>query len=72
MWTLKEAYVKCAGTGASLDFKDLNTSLEPPAVVADHRDGDIMTPCKFSQHMWDPGGETHWVTVAARRRIRFG
>ncbi len=69
MWTLKEAYVKCTGAGASRDFERLDTSFDPPAVVADHRGEATMTPCEFSQEVWNLDGQTQWVTVAARPRI---
>lgn len=40
MWTLKEAFVKSTGAGASMRFDRLDTSFDPPRVVVDGRDFD--------------------------------
>jgi 4'-phosphopantetheinyl transferase len=34
IWTLKEAYSKCLGTGAFMNFRDMVVSLDPLAITA--------------------------------------
>ena len=33
MWTLKEAFAKCTGQGASLGFSAIETTLDPPGIA---------------------------------------
>jgi phosphopantetheinyl transferase len=67
MWTLKEAYVKCLGAGASVDFADLHTSFEPLAVTHGAQNG-AAADYRFHQQQWRAGRDRHWVALALASR----
>ncbi|GHJ49658.1 peptide synthetase [Catellatospora sp. TT07R-123] len=67
MWTLKEAYARCAGT-ADLDRLDgLDTRLDPPEVLVPGATG---AKCWFHQEQWGNDDQQCWLTVAVRPRAR--
>lgn len=66
MWTLKEAFTRCAGDDGEVRFEQLDTLLEPLQVVGAAPNG--RQRYWFHQEQWGSAAEQHWVTVAVRRR----
>ncbi|MEU8001477.1 Pls/PosA family non-ribosomal peptide synthetase [Catellatospora sp. NPDC049111] len=67
MWTLKQAYARCAGGHTATHFEQLTTLLEPLHVVGAAPNG--RQRYWFHQEQWAADSEQHWVTVAVRRRL---
>ena len=68
MWTLKEAYAKCSGAGATLNFADINTSLEPLNVHSSAEGQHPAEAYRFHQMQWRLDRERNWVTLAVAPR----
>jgi len=68
MWTLKEAFAKCTGAGASLSFERLDTAFEPLGVAVDGNGHHAVAQHWFHQEEWGLGQELHWLAVAVRSR----
>ncbi len=68
VWTLKEAYVKCAGDGSAVDFQRLETCLDPlhVAVAEEHQGG--RHKYWFHQEKWTGAPDHHWISVVARTK----
>ena len=66
MWTLKEAFTRCAGDDGEVSFEQLDTLLEPLQVVGAAPNG--RQRYWFHQEQWGADADQHWVTVAVRRR----
>ncbi|BCJ72972.1 peptide synthetase [Catellatospora sp. IY07-71] len=63
MWTLKEAFARCAG---EVSFEQLDARLDPLQVIGGGAPG--RQRFWFHQEQWGEEVEQHWVTVAVRRR----
>ncbi|WP_203742343.1 Pls/PosA family non-ribosomal peptide synthetase [Catellatospora bangladeshensis] len=63
LWTLKEAFARCAG---EVSFEQLDARLDPLQVIGGGAPG--RQRFWFHQEQWGEEVEQHWVTVAVRRR----
>jgi phosphopantetheinyl transferase len=68
MWTLKEAFAKCLGVGASLDFAWIETAFAPPRVKSRPTDAARGRDFAFLQARVRPDGRRHFVAVTAATR----
>jgi 4'-phosphopantetheinyl transferase len=68
MWTLKEAFTKCLGVGASLDFDRVETSLRPPRVRSRPTDDARGRSFQFHQQRVAVGGRRQILAVAWSER----
>lgn len=62
IWTLKEAYTKCLGIGAGLDFRDIGVSINPLRVTA-----KTASPL-LSLHQHEITADTHHFMLALAMR----
>jgi phosphopantetheinyl transferase len=60
MWTLKEAFAKCAGRGAFLSFSAIETTLDPPGVAG----------LTLHQGEVEVGGRRHALAVCMPATVR--
>lgn len=65
MWTLKEAYAKCCGTGASFDFSSFDTATHLPTLTQ-QADPDNRRQARFHHRILWHRGQRYWLAVAAR------
>jgi phosphopantetheinyl transferase len=65
MWTLKEAFTKCLGVGATVAFEQVETALAPPRVTSRPSDGARGRSFQFHQQRIDAGRGEHVLALAA-------
>jgi phosphopantetheinyl transferase len=68
MWTLKEAFTKCLGVGASLDFAWVETAFAPPRVKSRPTDAARGREFGFLQQRATIDGRRHFLALAASPR----